>query len=311
MTVLFLSRDPNVGEWLAAWRDAAPDHPIVRAHDDYDPASIRYVLTWRPPHGVLATLPNLTAVFNLGAGVDAVLSDPEMPDVPLVRLVDDDLARRMGEWVVLQVLTHHRQALAYLDQQRRGEWRELPQPVASQVRVGLMGYGALARHAAPILLALGFQVHGWSRSAKPSDATLYVGNEGLDAFLAATDILVCLLPLTPDTRGILDAGLIGRLSAESPVGPVLINAGRGELQDEPDVLGALRSGALKGASLDVFRLEPLPADDPLWQATNLVITPHAASVSDPAATCAYIARQIMAHERGEPLQNVVDRARGY
>ncbi|RAI00040.1 glyoxylate/hydroxypyruvate reductase A [Acuticoccus sediminis] len=312
MTTLLLSTGWHQDEWLANWRATAPDRPILRhGQDDYDPAAIDYVLTWKPPAGVLRTLPNLKAVFNLGAGVDGLMADPDLPPVPLVRLVDDDMTYRMGEWVILQVLTHFRQALAYLDVQRKHEWREFEQPAANAARVGLMGYGTLARHCAPILLSLGFTVHGWSRSQRPSDITLYYGAEGLDAFLKRTDILVCLLPLTEDTRGILDAGLIARLGGESPLGPVLINAGRGGLQTEADILAALRSGALKGASLDVFNEEPLPADDPMWDAPNLVITPHVAAVSDPTSTLRNIVRQIEAFERGEPLRNVVDTIRGY
>ncbi|UOM35171.1 glyoxylate/hydroxypyruvate reductase A [Acuticoccus sp. I52.16.1] len=312
MTTLFLSADWGQDEWLAAWQAVAPNRPLlVHGRDDYDPAGIDYALTWKPPRGVLKTLPNLKAIFNMGAGVDGVIADPEFPAVPLVRLVDPDLTSRMGEWVVLQVLTHFRQALTYLDFQAKHEWTELTQPAAHSARVGLMGYGTLARHCAPILLALGFNVHGWSRSPKSSDITLHYGDDGLDHFLARTDILVSLLPLTEGTRGILDAALIAKLGGGSPLGPVLVNAGRGGLQNEADILAALRSGALKGASLDVFNEEPLPAGDPMWDGPNLVITPHVAAASDPEATVANIIRQIDAYESGQPLQNVVDLARGY
>ena len=298
--------------WLNAWREAAPGRPLLtHGLDDYDPAAIRYALTWKPPRGVLKTLPNLEVAFNLGAGVDGVVVDPEFPDVPLVRLVEDDLTNRMGEWVVLQVLHHFRQSSTYMEFQREKKWHELSQPAASSARVGLMGYGTLAQHCAPILLSLGFNVHGWSRSQKPTDVTLHYGEEGLANFLARTDILVCLLPLTDATRGILNADLIGKLSQASPVGPILINAGRGGLQNEADILAALQSGALKGASLDVFNEEPLPADDPLWDAPNLVITPHVAAASDPVATVRYVVRQIEAYEGGAPLKNVVDLSRGY
>jgi len=218
----------------------------------------------------------------------------------------------MGEWVVLQVLTHHRKALAYLDQQRRHAWESLPQPVASRVRVGIMGYGVLASHAAPILSALGFRVHAWARSYREADVPLYAGAQELPDFLGATDILVVLLPLTRDTAGIIDARLITRLARDGALGgPVLINAGRGGLQNEADILAALRSGALRGASLDVFQEEPLPPDDPLWDAPNLVITPHCAAISDPEAVARYVAGQIARHEAGAKLANTIERQRGY
>lgn len=313
MTALLTTGEWNADAWLRAMQRAAPERTFVRdGIDDYDPAAIRYAITWKPPAGLLASLPNLEVVFNLGAGVDGLLADPGLPDVPVVRLVDPNLTARMGEWVVLQVLTHHRRTLAYLAQQQRREWRELDQPMASEVRVGFLGYGVLARHAANLVSALGFEVQAWSRSEKDTDVTLHVGAAGLAPFLGVTDILVVLLPLTAATRGIVDARLIGQLAQDGALGgPVLINAGRGGLQNEADIDAALRSGALKGASLDVFDPEPLAHDSPLWDAPNLVITPHCAAVSDPEAVARYVARQMVAHEAGAPLANVIDRGRGY
>ncbi|MBJ3777406.1 2-hydroxyacid dehydrogenase [Acuticoccus mangrovi] len=299
--------------WVKAFHTAAPGRTFyLYGRDEYDPAEIRYAITWRPPAGLLPSLPNLQAIFNLGAGVDGVLADPDLPDLPVVRLVDDTLTGPMGEWVALQVLTHHRRALTYLAQQGRQEWEEHDQPVASQVRVGIMGYGILGSHCAKVLTTLGYTVSGWSRSPKPADVPLHVGAEGLPEFLANTDYLVVLLPLTPQTRDIIDAELIGQLAQDGVMGgPVLINAGRGGLQNEDDLLAALHSGTLAGASLDVFQTEPLPADHPLWTAPNLVITPHAAAPSNPTAVSRYITGQISAFEAGKPLQNVVERGRGY
>lgn len=313
MALLLSTGNWNPEGWVEAFNRAAPGLTVL-AHGlhDYDPAAIRYAGTWKPPEGLLASLPNLEVIFNLGAGVDALMADGGLPDVPIVRLVDDDLTWRMGEWVTLQVLTHHRRALMYLEQQRRHEWNDhRPQPIAREVRVGFMGYGVLARHAASLLLAIGYHVHAWARSPRDSDVTLYVGRDRLADFLAATDILVCLLPLTDDTRGILDRRLIDGLARDGAVGPVLVNAGRGGLQNEADILEALRDGRLAGASLDVFATEPLPADDPLWDAPNLVITPHNSAISHPDAVARYVARQIAAHEAGMPLANVVARERGY
>ncbi|MEM8664944.1 MAG: glyoxylate/hydroxypyruvate reductase A, partial [Pseudomonadota bacterium] len=262
MTALLTTANWSSSAWMKALRAADPGRTFVlNGVDDYDPANIRYALTWQPPEGLLRSLPNLEVIFNLGAGVDALLSDPDLPDVPLVRLVDDNLADRMAEWVTLQVLTHHRKALQYLEQQKAHKWRGLDDPIASELTVGFLGYGVLAQHAAKVILALGYDVHAWSRSPKDTDVTLHVGEAGLADFLGHTGILVVLLPLTDATTGNLNATLIAGLPKTGPLGgPILINAGRGGLQVEADILAALHSGALKGASLDVFATEPLPVD---------------------------------------------------
>ena len=250
MAVLFTSSDWAYDRWIERLERLAPDRTfLVHGVHDYDPAAIRYVLTWKPPAGLLASLPNLSVIFNLGAGVDALMSGEALPDVPIVRLVDDDLTLRMGEWVALQVLYHHRRQAEYLERQRRRRWEPLPQSIASEVRVGVMGFGVLGAHAAKVLSAIGYRVHGWSRSPRADvPVDLFVGEAELGAFLARTDVLVCLLPLTPQTRGILDARLIARLARDGPMGgPVLINAGRGGVQVSADIAAALETGALAGA----------------------------------------------------------------
>ena len=309
----------STGNWRPeGWRDAfqrAAPHLMVYVHDvdAYEPAAIRYAATWKPPAGLLAGLPNLEVIFNLGAGVDALMADHTRPDIAIVRLVDDDLTWRMGEWVTLQVLTHHRRALMYLEQQRRHQWRDVrPQPIARQVRVGFMGYGVLARHAAGLLQAIGYSVHAWTRHDRAADVPITAGQDRLAGFLAATDVLVCLLPLTEETRGLLDHRLVDGLARDGALGrPVLINAGRGGLQNAADIRAALEDGRLSGASLDVFETEPLPADDPLWDAPNLVITPHNSAISDPDAVAAYVTRQIRRYEDGAGLENIVEPGRGY
>ncbi|RMF09675.1 MAG: glyoxylate/hydroxypyruvate reductase A [Alphaproteobacteria bacterium] len=275
---------------------------------------IRYALVWKPKPGVLASLPNLEVIFSIGAGVDNVLSDPELPDVPLVRFVDPNLTMRMSEYVCLHVLLHQRRMLEYLAQQKQALWQELwPQPAAAEVRVGVMGLGVLGEDAARKLTMLGFDVAGWSRSQKEIEGvSCFSGDDGLDRFLARSDILVCLLPLTPATRGILNAALFARLARGAALpGPVLINAGRGALQVEEDILAALDDGTLWAASLDVFQEEPLPETSPLWRHERIVITPHNASISDNRAVCAYVLEQIARYEDGKGLRNVVDRQQGY
>ncbi|ODN72384.1 2-hydroxyacid dehydrogenase [Methylobrevis pamukkalensis] len=313
MTMLLALRGVTIETWRDALAAAAPDLPVVVAGEACDPATIRYALVWKPQPGLLADLPNLQAIFSLGAGVDHLMGDPTLPGAPVVRVVDPDLTGRMTEWVVLQVLMHHRRQRLYDRQQRDRVWRDLSQPAAREIRVGVMGLGVLGLDAAKALMALGFDVAGWSRTVKGElDFPAFHGEAGLDLFLARTDILVVLLPLTPDTRGLLDGALLAKLAQGGRLGgPVLINAGRGGLQVETDILAALQAGTLVGGSLDVFQTEPLPADSPLWADDRLVITPHVAAESDPMAIGRYVASQIAGFERGEPLQNVVDRSRGY
>jgi glyoxylate/hydroxypyruvate reductase A len=259
-------------------------------------------------------LPKLEVIFSLGAGVDAILSDPTLPAaIPIVRVNDPDLTMRMSEHIVMHVLMHHRQLGRILENNRAKRWDSFPQHAASALRVGILGLGVLGADAARKLAIMGFQVAGWSRSRKSVDGVeSFAGPMELDAFLARTDVLVCLLPATADTDGILDRALFRRLSRSGPLGaPILINAGRGRQQVEEDILAALEAGELHAASLDVFRKEPLPEDSPFWNHPRVFLTPHSAADSEPAVICGYVARQIEAYEQAGVLSNLVDRARGY
>ena len=285
-------------------------HTLQDLPDDL--SNIAYAVVWNPPRGLLASLPNLEIMFSLGAGVDHVVAQPDLPDVPLVRFVDPDLSGRMAEWVTLHCLLHLRRQHDLDAQQRDRVWREPPVPAAHQVRVGIMGFGTIGQACAKPLRALGFSVAGWSRSRKRVEGVESFTEPELDAFLARTDILVSLLPATADTKGILNASLFARLARDGPLGgPVLLNAGRGSSQDETDLAAALRNGTLAGASLDVFETEPLDTSSDLWHAPNCYVSPHMAAVSDPQAFVRNVAAQIERHERGEPLLHVVDRSRGY
>jgi len=299
--------------WAAPIWAAEPDRPVFIWPDLADAAAIRYALVWHPPQGVLAKLPNLAVIFSLGAGVDHLVFQKDLPQVPIVRVVADDLTRRMSEWVTLQVLTHHRRAPAYARQQAARTWKELKQPAAADVRVGIMGMGVLGRDAAEVLVRLGFRVAGWSlHRAKVAGVESFFDVVGLEPFLRRTDILVCLLPLTRETRGILAMPLFAKLARDGPLGgPVLINAGRGGLQVDADIVKALADGTLVGASLDVFEQEPLPPSSPLWVAPNAVITPHAAAASAPEALVPGILARIADYEAGKPLTNLIDRASMY
>jgi glyoxylate/hydroxypyruvate reductase A len=300
--------------WEARFRGLAPRRDIRLWPERLgDPADIGYACAWHPPRGLLATLPNLKAVFSLGAGVDHLISDPALPDVAVVRIVDPDLTMRMTEYVVLHVLLHHRRQRLYDAQQRERLWHEHEQPPASAVAVGVMGLGALGCDAARALARLGFRTAGWSRTPKalPGIETFH-GHDGLEGFLRRTEILVCLLPATPATQGILRLELLRKLERHGAAGGAyLINVGRGALQVEADILAALEEGALAGATLDVFPTEPLPATSPLWSHPKVTITPHNSAASVPEEVVAYIVNQISRFEAGKGLQNVIDRASGY
>ena len=311
--ILVASGPWDPAPWAAAVRAIDPGRPLAIWPNVPDPNAIRYVMAWHPPKEALKGLPNLHIVFSLGAGVEHILSHEALPDVPVVRIVSDDLTGRMTEWVTLHVLMQHRQQRRYDRLQRERRWHELRQPAASEVRVGVMGMGVLGKSAAKILVDLGFRVAGWSRRLKEvANVESFHGEEGLDAFLARTDILVVLLPLTPETRGLLSMPLFRKLARQGALGgPVLINAGRGGLQVEADIVCAIREGVLIGASLDVFEAEPLDAASGLWELDDVVITPHCAGWSDPAELTRQILNQITAFEAGRPLQNVVDRVASY
>jgi len=300
--------------WKRRFDDVCGDRRVALLPDaGFDPAEVHYAAVWKPAPGELAAFPNLRVIFNLGAGVDALMADATLPKVPLVRVAVGDLTYRMTEYVVLHVLMHHRQEPYLRASQREKRWAPKFQWPASALSVGIMGLGALGSHAAEVLRHLGFRVSGWSRSAKQIDGIeCFHGAAQLDAFLRATDILVCLLPLTPDTRHILNRGLFAKLNRNGPLGaPVLINAGRGGLQNEADILACLDDGTLGAASLDVFATEPLPADSRFWTHPKIVLTPHNAADTDPDEISKYVARQIERFEAGGALENVVDPARGY
>jgi glyoxylate/hydroxypyruvate reductase A len=303
----------NPKEWEARFAALARGRGVHAWPDRVgDKSAITYACAWKAPHGVLAGFPNLKAIFSLGAGVDHLMGDPGLPDVPVLRIVDPNLTMRMTEYVALHVLMHHRRLRLYEAQQRQRLWRDHHQPAASEVAVGIMGLGVLGRDAAAMLVRLGFRVAGWSRTATALCGVETFHGDGLDAFLARSEILVCLLPATPATEGILNLAVLRKLKRDGALGGAyLINAGRGRLQVDADILAALDEGVLAGASLDVFPTEPLPAESPLWGHPAITITPHNAAESDPQAITQNVLEQIARFERGEELENVIDRRHGY
>jgi glyoxylate/hydroxypyruvate reductase A len=301
------------GRWRERFTRVCPERRVALIPDDaIDPVLVRYAAVWKPKPGALRQFPRLEVIFNLGAGVDAVVADATLPDVPLVRVAVDDLTRRMTEYVVMHVLMHHRRLGYYTGSQHNRVWAPKLQWAARDLRVGVMGLGVLGRDAAQVLARIGFDVAGWSNTPKSIPGIACYAGPQLGEFLARTDVLVCLLPLTPQTRGILNRATFGKLARDGRLGgPVIINAGRGGLQVEDDILACLDDGTLAAATLDVFHAEPLPAGSPFWTHPKVTLSPHNAADTDPDAISVYVAEQIAAFERGERLTNVVDRGVGY
>jgi len=309
MALLFRSSVDSAARWQSELVRLSPELDIRIWPEFGDPSEIDYALVWHPETGLLASLPNLKLILSLGAGVDHILGDPQLPrGVPIVRLVDPYLTAAMSEYVALQVLRLHRQDVDYRIQQEAGIWRELPQKNAGERPVGILGLGEIGQHAGGKLASLGFPVSGWSRSAKTiAGFTTYAGAAGLMQMLGKTEILVCLLPLTSQTEGILCA----RTFAALPVGAAIVNAGRGRHLVEEDLIPALDSGQLSAAALDVFQEEPLPPGHPFWHHPRVLVTPHIAGITNPATAAPIIIDSIRRCEEGRPLVNQVDPAQGY
>ena len=309
MVLLFKPYTADAEPWAGAFARRAPELEVRVWPDVGEVADIEFVLTWGLPPGALARFPSLRAIFSLGAGVDHLFDDPGLPThVPITRTVDSNMTSTMVEFVLCAVLGHHRSVAEYTAQQRDGVWRQLPQHASWERRVGVMGLGALGGAAARMLVEFGYDVGGWCRTAKDIDGIeVFAGADGLMPFLGRTDILVCLLPLTPATEGIVDA----RALAALPEGAAFINTARGRHHVEGDLLAALDSGHLSGATLDVFESEPLPADHPFWRHPKVRVTPHISADSNTDQVIAAVIENVRRSRAGEPLLNLVDRDAGY
>jgi glyoxylate/hydroxypyruvate reductase A len=310
MAVLLSTKASAMQDWRAALLALDPSLEIRMFPEAGDPAAIEAAVVWTA-HDMaeLRRYPNLRLIVSMGAGVDHLLRPPgPPPGIPVARLVDRMLTTQMGEWVLLNVLRFHRQDLEYRAQQQDRIWRELPAPVTAERRIGILGLGELGRHAAGLLRGLGFPVMGWTRRPRSIEGVdCFHGADGLEAMAERSDILVCLLPLTPGTRGIVNAGLLGRL----PRGAFVINGARGGHVVDADLLGALDSGQVAGAALDVFEPEPLPATHRYWSHPRVVMTPHAASITIPASAAPQVVENLRRARAGETLLNLVDFAAGY
>ena len=295
--------------WVAAFRCSLPEVTIRVWPDLRDPAEIDYAFVWHPPRGMFPQLTGLRVIFSLGAGVERLLGDPEIPaGLPLIRMVDPSLGADMAIYVTMQVLHYHRRMPEAARHQRRAAWVPLQVPVAHRRRIGILGYGQLGALCAERLRPFGFDIAVWSRRPKEAPGLhCFAGADQLPAFLARSDIVVCLLPLTDDTAGILNAAAF----AAMPHGGSIINVGRGGHVVEADLLAALDSGQIGHATLDVFMEEPLPADHPFWLHERVTVTPHTAALTQPGTAVAMVAENIRRHRAGLALLNTVDRSLGY
>jgi len=308
MRRLLVAARANPERWRELFRGQLPGHEILAAAPK-DDAPIAYVVVGRPPAGLIRSLPGLEVVLSLNAGIEHLLADGEVPaEIPIVRLVDEGLTAGMVDWVLAQTLAWHRNLFTYRTQQAERRWAPLPEKLARDRRVTVLGAGVLATPVIELLLRFGFITRFWSRTAHHIEgATGFAGREKLGAAVEGADVLINLLPLTPETSGLLDGALFERLAP----GAFVINAARGAHVKEADLLAALEAGRLSGAALDVFREEPLPAESPLWSHPKVFVSPHVASLTHPETAVASMVDNIRRHERGEPMLHVVDRTRGY
>ena len=309
---LLLLLDPHSEKsevWESGLRQAFPEETIQVYPKLSSPERVEIAIVANPPPGVLSQLPNLKLIQSLWAGVDKLLSDPTLPPhVPLCRLVDPNLNQAMTESVLLHVLTLHRRIPQYRAQQQQRQWKQLAQPLASETTVGILGLGELGVKAAMALGAVGFRVMGWSRNHKIlAGVGTFWGEDGLRQLLGQIPILVNLLPLTPQTQGLLNQSLFAQL----PQGAGLVNVARGKHLVEADLLEALGSGQLSHAILDVFTTEPLPVDYPFWPHPGITLLPHVAAYSHPQSSLERVKENLIRFRTGQPLMYRVDRELGY
>lgn len=306
---LWLVAGRDAAGWQAAFAAAAPELEVLSWPQPVDPATVDYVACWGPPPGLFAPLTALRAVFALGAGVDALLARRDLAaEVPLLKLADAGMAEQMLEYALVGVLDWQRRLHEYAALQAAGVWQALPARRRAEVRVGVLGLGAIGAAVAQGLASLGYRVGGWSRSPREiAGVHCHAGMPALDELLAGSDVLVNLLPSTADTRGLLDRARLARL----PAGALLVHCSRGDQLDAGALLDALDSGRLGAALLDVFASEPLPAGDPLWRHPKLRITPHVAAVTRIEPAVAQIVDNLRRLAADLPLLGRVDRSRGY
>jgi glyoxylate/hydroxypyruvate reductase A len=308
MALLLRSTFGSEADWRRLFATHMPELDVRYWPEIGNEAEIDAAAVTALPPGKLKSFPNLRMIVSLLAGADVLLGDPNLPDVPIVRAGNPDGDDMMNEAALVHVLRHHRHLPAYASAQLRGEWIALPRLRASERKVGVMGLGMIGLAAAKALAAHGFQVAGWVRTPRPADGVeIFAGRDGWPAFLGRSEIVVNLLPLTPQTRDILNKEAF----AQMPKGGSVINLGRGAHVAEADLIAALDSDHLAAATLDVFPVEPLPKDSPLWHHPKVTITPHVARRIEPGDLVPRICDAVRALQAGRTLENLIDRGRGY
>lgn len=310
MSITIFSQGRNTSHWESALKERRPGLEVYVYPNTAPPAEqVEFALAWNHPPGVFTNFPNLKCIASTGAGVDHILRDPELPEgVQITRIVDEDLTQDMATFVTAQVLNHVRGLHRYKEAQRSHTWKQHSYKRTAEVVIGVMGMGVLGAYTAQQLSKLGFKVNGWSRSPKLIEGIgAYAGTEELTAFLEKANILICLLPLTKDTANILNKDTFSKL----PKGAYIINVARGEHVVDEDLIDMLDQGHLSGASLDVFREEPLPEEHPFWEHPLIHVTPHIASITNPASAVSQILENYDRMRHGESLINVVSKTKGY
>ncbi|USX26938.1 glyoxylate/hydroxypyruvate reductase A [Oxalobacteraceae bacterium OTU3CINTB1] len=310
MRILLHRADGKTEPWIKDFTKFLPEAEFEIWHAGETSQPCDYAVVWSPPEAMLPELAQVKAIFNTGAGVDALLrfGDAIPREVPIIRLGDAGMAVQMAEYVTYSVLRYFRRFDEYEAQARSGLWAPLPQHVKSDFPIGVLGMGVLGTRVLEALAPFGFPLRGWSRSEKRIPGVqCYHGSDGLDTFLRGSRVLVCMLPLTPETSNLIDRTNMGKL----PAGAFIINVARGAHIAEPDLLSLIKSGHIAAATLDVFRNEPLPAQHPFWQEPRITITPHISALTLRRESVQQIAEKIRKLEKGEPVADIVDRNQGY
>lgn len=308
-TLVFYSDFDDFDTWKRALQAQLPDLEVVHSSAVERLQDVHYAMAWKPPEGFFRQMPNLRLIVNLGAGVDSLVSRADLPaGIPITRITDPQMSRMMAGYVLFAVLRHARGIPHFEQAQRRGEWAYRHPRSPDEITVAVLGLGQLGATAAHEVQRQGLRTLGWSRSPRQIEGVAcFSGMETLDAVLGQADIVVLMLPLTPQTQNLFDRARLERLRP----GAALVNVARGALVDQAALTALLQSGHIGSATLDVFEREPLPAADPLWGMPHVLITPHLASVAIPSSSARQIAANILRVAAGEPPDNRIDRSRGY
>lgn len=309
MTRIYIASKGDRSGLAALFRKELPDADVLIDAADFGDRPVPFAVVGRPDPGTIGSIPGLEVVLSLNAGVEHLLASGEVPEgMPIVRMVDDGLANGMTEWVAAQVLAWHRNILPYAHLQTARDWAPFKEKLARERIVTILGAGALGAPTAALLARIGFETRVWSRTGRAVEGvTSFGGPEGLVDAVSGADVLVILLPLTEATRDLIDGALLARMAP----GGAVVNGARGAHVVEADLIAALDAGHLSLAALDVFRIEPLPQDDPLWSHPSVLISPHVAAPTHPGPAVAEMAANVRRYLNGEPMRNVVDRMAGY